>query len=371
MKYVLAGGGTGGHINPAIAIAEELCRRDPEAKILFVGTSDGMESTLVPKAGYAIEYIPAHGFLRGRSLRAIGGNIKYAFLACKSTGMARRILRRFGADLVIGTGGYVSGPVVWAAQLAHIPTVIHEQNAFAGVTTRMVAKKANKVFLSFPNTIGVEDLTNTVVTGNPIRGGFKQADRAAARQALGLSDKPMVLSCGGSLGARALNDAVSDMLVFSAKDGQMQHLHATGAVGHDRMMERLAQRRLPIDGRDGITVKEYIYNMSECMAAADVVISRAGAISLAEIAAMGKPSILIPSPNVAENHQYHNACVLRDAGAALLIEEKDLNGESLYAALTEVALDCEKRSRMAKAALTLAHTDAAGEIVDHIEAILK
>jgi UDP-N-acetylglucosamine--N-acetylmuramyl-(pentapeptide) pyrophosphoryl-undecaprenol N-acetylglucosamine transferase len=195
-----------------------------------------------------------------------------------------------------------------------------------------------------------------VVTGNPIRGGFKKADREAARRELGVSDKPLVLSCGGSLGARALNDAVADMLAFSVKDGQMQHLHATGAVGHERMMERLAQRHLTVDGRDGITVKEYIYNMSECMAAADVVISRAGAISLAEIAAMGKPSILIPSPNVAENHQYHNACVLRDAGAALLIEEKDLNGESLYQALTEVALDSEKRSRMAKAALELAET---------------
>lgn len=371
MKYVLAGGGTGGHINPAIAIAEELCRRDPEAKILFVGTHDGMESTLVPKAGYAIEYIPAHGFLRGRSIKAVGSNIKYAFLACKCTAMAKKILRRFGADMVIGTGGYVSGPVVWAAQMAHIPTVIHEQNAFAGVTTRMVAKKANKVFLSFPNTIGVEDLTNTVVTGNPIRGGFKKADRDAARAMLNLSEKPMVLSCGGSLGARALNDAVSDMLVFSSKDGQMQHVHATGAVGYERMMARLTERNLSIDGQKGITVKEYIYNMSECMAAADVVISRAGAISLAEIAAMGKPSILIPSPNVAENHQYHNACVLRDAGAALLIEEKDLNGESLYAALAEVALDCEKRSRMSKAALSLAHTDAAAEIVDHIENILK
>ena len=170
MKYVLAGGGTGGHINPAIAIAEELVRRDPEAKILFIGTPDGMESTLVPKAGYEITYIPVHGFLRGRSLKAFCGNIKYAAQACSSAIKVRKILRRFGTDLVIGTGGYVSGPVVWAAQLAHIPTVIHEQNAFAGVTTRMVAKKANKVFLSFPNTIGVEDLTNTVVTGNPIRG---------------------------------------------------------------------------------------------------------------------------------------------------------------------------------------------------------
>lgn len=371
MKYVLAGGGTGGHINPAIAIAEELCRRDAQAQILFIGTPDGMEHTLVPKAGYNIEYIPAHGFSRGRGLKALGSNIKYAWIAYSCTVKAKRILRRFGADLVIGTGGYVSGPVVLAAQMAHIPTVIHEQNAFAGVTTRMVAKRANKVFLSFPRTIGVEELTNTVVTGNPIRGGFKKADREAARRELGVSDKPLVLSCGGSLGARALNDAVADMLAFSVKDGQMQHLHATGAVGHERMMERLAQRKLTVDGRDGVTVKEYIYNMSECMAAADVVISRAGAISLAEIAAMGKPSILIPSPNVAENHQYHNACVLRDAGAALLIEEKDLGGESLYQALTEVALDSEKRSRMAKAALALAHPEAAGEIVDHIEQLLK
>ncbi len=371
MKYVLAGGGTGGHINPAIAIAEELCRRDDAAQILFVGTADGMESTLVPKSGYNIEFIPAHGFSRGRGLKAWSHNIKYAWLAYRSTEKAKKILRRFGADMVIGTGGYVSGPVVLAAQMLHIPTVIHEQNAFAGVTTRMVAKKANKVFLSFPKTIGVEDLTNTVVTGNPIRGGFKKADREAARRELGVKDKPLVLSCGGSLGARALNDAVADMLAFSVKDGQMQHLHATGAVGYDRMMERLATRSLSVDGCDGITVKEYIYNMSECMSAADVVISRAGAISLAEIAAMGKPSILIPSPNVAENHQYHNACVLRDAGAALLIEEKDLDGERLYNALLEVAMNSQKRSRMAKAALELAHPEAAGEIVDHIQEILK
>ncbi len=370
MKYVLAGGGTGGHINPAIAIAEELCRRDPTAQILFIGTADGMESRLVPKAGYDIEFIPVHGFSRGRGIRAWSKNIQYAWLAYRCTQKVKKILRRFGADMVIGTGGYVSGPVVLAAQMSHIPTVIHEQNAFAGVTTRMVAKKANKVFLSFPKTIGVEDLSNTVVTGNPIRGGFKKADREAARQTLAVEDKPLVLSCGGSLGARALNDAVVDMLALSVKDGQMQHLHATGAVGHARMMERLAQQELSIDGRDGITVKEYIYNMSECMAAADVVISRAGAISLAEIAAMGKPSILIPSPNVAENHQYHNACVLRDAGAALLIEEKNLSGECLYHALLEVALDSEKRSRMAKAALSLAHPEAAGEIVDHIEKIL-
>ena len=371
MKYVLAGGGTGGHINPAIAIAEELCRRDSQAQILFIGTPDGMESKLVPKAGYDIEYIPAHGFSRGRGLKAMANNVKYAWIAYQCTVKARRIIRRFGADLVIGTGGYVSGPVVLAAQMMHIPTVIHEQNAFAGVTTRMVAKKAERVFLSFPHTIGVEELTNTVVTGNPIRGGFKMADREAARREFGVAERPLVLSCGGSLGARALNDAVADMLSLSVKDGQMQHLHATGAVGHTRMLDRLAEHKLSIDGHDGVTVLEYIYNMSECMAAADVVISRAGAISLAEIAAMGKPSILIPSPNVAENHQYHNACVLRDAGAALLIEEKELSGESLYRALTEVALDSEKRTAMAKAALSLAHPEAAGEIVDHIEALLK
>ena len=371
MKYVLAGGGTGGHINPAIAIAEELVRRDPEAKILFIGTPDGMESTLVPKAGYEITYIPVHGFLRGRSLKAFCGNIKYAAQACSGAIKVRKILRRFGADLVIGTGGYVSGPVVWAAQLAHIPTVIHEQNAFAGVTTRMVAKKANKVFLSFPNTIGVEDLTNTVVTGNPIRGGFKSADRAAARQSLGLSEKPMVLSCGGSLGARALNDAVSDMLVYSSKDGQMQHLHATGAVGHERMMERLAQRQLSIDGRDGITVKEYIYNMSECMAAADVVISRAGAMSISELALTGKAVVFIPSPYVAENHQYKNAMALVDQGAALCVEEKTLTDGALTATVKSLLKDPAGRADMERRIRDFACPDANGQIYTHLMGLLK
>ncbi len=365
MNYILAGGGTGGHINPAIAIAEELLARDDTAKVLFIGTKDGMESTLIPKAGYDIAFIPAHGFSRGKGIKALGKNIQYAFRAFSSTIKAKRMIRSFQADLVIGTGGYVSGPVVLAAQTMGIPTVIHEQNAFAGVTTRMVAKKADRVFLSFPHTIGVEDLKNTIVTGNPIRGGFKKADRYVCRKKLELSEKPMVLSCGGSLGARAINDAVADMLALSQKDGAMQHLHATGKGGYDRMMECLPKNMTDI------TVKDYIYNMSECMAACDVVISRAGAISLAEIAAMGKPSILIPSPNVAENHQYHNACVFRDAGAALLIEEKDLTGESLYQALVEVALNSEKRTAMAASALKLAHPVAAAEIVDEIEKLVK
>ena len=371
MKVILAGGGTGGHINPAIAIAEELKRRDPAADILFIGNEDGMEASLVPEAGFAFEHIRAHGFIRSKSLRDLPYNIKYLFMAANSTHKAKKIIRAFHADLVIGTGGYVSGPVVLAAQQIGVPTVIHEQNAFAGVTTRLIAKKAKKVFLSFPRTTGTEELTNTVVTGNPIRGGFSTVKKAQARAALGIGERPFVLSYGGSLGARVLNEAVAGMLELSRKEGKMTHLHGTGAADRDAMAERLKALHIEGDGSDGIEVREYIRNMADCMAACDLVISRAGAITLAEIAALGKPAILIPSPNVAENHQYHNACVFKDAGAALLIEEKDLTAERLYAALVEVVCDSERRTAMEKAALGLAHPDAAGEIADEIEKILK
>lgn len=366
MRYLLACGGTGGHINPAIAIADELKKKDPEAQFLFVGNEDGMEQKLVPRAGYPIRSIRAHGFARGGGAKNLLLNVKYAWRAIQSVRRARRILRQFRPDLAIGTGGYVSGPVMLAARELRIPYVIHEQNAYAGVATRACARSAARVFLSFEHTIGVEPGENVRVVGNPVRGGFLPQPAPGRAE-----EKPLVLSCGGSLGARAINEAMCGLLALSHRDGRLRHLHAAGSSGYAPMMSRLKELGVPTDGTDGIEVREFIYDMADRMREADVVIARAGAITLAEIAAMGKPSILIPSPNVAENHQYHNARVFRDAGAALLIEEKDLTGEGLYAALLEVACSSDRRAEMARAARRVAYPHAAQDIADEILALLR
>lgn len=371
MNYILAGGGTGGHINPALAIAKEILKRHSDAKLLFIGNKDGMESSLVPREGFDIEYISVNGFSRSRSIKSFGRNVHNANLAYWASIEAKRIIKRFDADIVIGTGGYVSGPAVLGARFAKVPAVIHEQNAFAGITTRLVAKRAKKVFLSFDKTIGLSDLTNTLVTGNPVRESLVTADRQAARDTLKIDERPLILSYGGSLGAREVNTAMIKTLELSQKDGLLNHIHATGSIDAERAFRLLKENNVETDGRNGITVTEYIYNMGDCMAACDLLIGRAGAITLAELTCLGKPAILIPSPNVAENHQYYNAAVLRDAGAALLIEEKDLNAQQLYSAILSIACDSEKLSLMSKNSKALAHENAAQKIVDEIDKILE
>ncbi len=369
MNYVLAGGGTGGHINPAIAIAKEIQKRDPEAKLLFIGTDDGMESSLVPREGFDIAFIKVRGFSRAHGIRGLHRNAANAYMAFKASVEAKGIIKKFGADVVIGTGGYVSGPAVLGAKFAGVPSVVHEQNAFAGVTTRMVSKYAARVLLSFERTIGLQDRRNTVVTGNPVRESLLLADRDAARARLGLDERPMILSYGGSLGAREVNTAVAYVLSRSQQDGLFQHIHATGSIDRKRAMGLLDEYGVRTDGSTGITVTEYIYNMDECIAACDMLITRSGAITLAELTCLGKPAILIPSPNVTENHQYHNACVLRDAGAAVMIEEKDLTGEKLYETLLEIACDSGVMREMGRRSRDLAHMRAAQRIVDEIEAV--
>lgn len=369
MNYVLAGGGTGGHINPAVAIAKELQKRDPGAKFLFIGTEDGMESALVPREGFDIKYIKVLGFSRAHGFTGLRRNVSNAYTAFKASLDAKKIIRDFKADIVIGTGGYVSGPAVLGARFAGIPSVVHEQNAFAGVTTRMVAKHADRVLLSFEHTLGLANIGNTVVTGNPVRESLLLADREAARAKLNLDGRPMILSYGGSLGAREVNTAMAYVLRQSQRDGLFQHIHATGSIDKKRAFGLLEEYGVKTDGSSGITVTEYIYNMDECMAACDMLISRSGAITLAELTCLHKPAILIPSPNVTENHQYHNACVLRDAGAAIVIEEKDLTGEALYQALLKVACDSAVMQRMGRRSGELAHEHAVERIADEIEAV--
>ncbi len=371
MKYSFACGGTGGHIYPAIAIAKEIQKRDKDAKLLFIGCEDGMEKNLVSREGFDMKYIDIGGFSRDKDLKSLVYNFKNVFRALVSVIRCKKYLKEFGADIMIGTGGYVSGPGVMGAVLNGIPAVIHEQNAYAGFTTKLVAKKAKKVFLSFKHTKGTENLTNTVLTGNPVRESILNADKEVCRAALKIDARPLVLSYGGSLGAQRVNDAMVELLSLSIKDGLFNHIHATGAIEYENCMDKLNKAGVSVKGENGITVNEYIYNMDECMAACDIVIARSGAITLAEITCMGKPCILIPSPNVAENHQFYNAAVLRDGGAAVLIEEKDLTGKLLYDELCKIACDTEKLNNMSISSKALGLPNATKTIVDEIYSLLS
>ena len=352
MKILLAGGGTAGHINPALAIAGYIKQKRPDTEFLFIGNKDGMEQRLVPQAGFPIRSITISGFQRSLSPKSMAANLRTVRRTVTSSAAAKKIIKEFQPDLCIGTGGYVSGPVVRDAARLGIPCLIHEQNAYPGVTNKMLAHRVQKVMLAVEAAKPYFKDVPVVVTGNPVRGEILTADKAESRKQLGLDQRPVILSFGGSLGAQRVNEAMADFIARSGKDGRYQHIHAYGSYG-DWFPGLVKEKGADIEACPNLDVRPYIDNMPVCMAAADLVISRAGAITLSEIQALGKPSILIPSPNVAENHQFHNAMALVKAGAADIIEEKDLSG----------ALLIEKADAMLSSPETLAHyTDNAGKM---------
>lgn len=370
MKILFAGGGTGGHINPALAVAGYIREREPETQILYVGAKGGMEEKLVPKAGFPFRSITISGFQRKLTLKNVGRNLRTAVRVFTSSAEARKILREFAPDICMGTGGYVSGPVIREAAKLGIPTVIHESNAYPGVTTKMLAKKVDRVMLAVADAESYFPGVSCELTGNPVRPAVIRARREEARRALSLDERPMILSFGGSLGARAINEAVADLLVRSGKDGRFQHIHGYGQYG-TWMPGLLEEKGLSLQDAGNIDLREYIDNMAECLAAADLVICRAGAITLSELQAQGKGAILIPSPNVAENHQYHNAMALVKRGAAALIEEKDLNGETLCQKVDEIFAQPGGAAALGAHAAEMAITDANERIYQTIRSVLR
>ncbi len=329
MRVLFAGGGTAGHINPALAIAGYLREREPETEILYIGAKGGMEEKLVPDAGYAFKSITISGFQRKLTLKNIARNLKTAVYVFTSSSQAKKIIKSFKPDICVGTGGYVSGPVIREAIKMKIPSVIHEQNAFPGVTNKMLSKRADRTMLAVMDAQKcLSDSARCVLTGNPVRQEVIRAKKEESRKKLGLDSRPMILSFGGSLGARKINEAVADLIAESTSAGKFQHIHGYGKWGK-WFPDLLKEKGVDLKKHKEIDVREYIDNMPDCLAAADLVICRAGAITLSEVQAQGKASILIPSPNVAENHQYHNAMSLVSRGAAEIIEEKDLSGKSL------------------------------------------
>ncbi len=366
MKAVLSGGGTAGHINPALSIAKKIMEKEPDSQILFVGTPTGMENRLVTKEGFSIKHVEVKGFQRKFSLQ----NIKTAYLAVTSVGKAKKILREFRPDVVIGTGGYVSWPVLRAASQMKIPTLIHEQNAFPGLTTRKLSEVVDRVCISFDASrkfFHGKD-KKLCLTGNPVSPEIGTLSRAKARSKMGVS-APFLLSYGGSLGATAINEAVFTLAKEYSSRKPVFHTHAFGVREYEKWMN--LEKTEGICRFGNVKFCDYIYDMPYQMCAADLVIARAGAITLSELSLLGKPAILIPSPNVTDNHQYKNALVYAEKGAAVLIEEKDLTAERLIEEVDRILLSPEKLREMSENMKQLAVPGATDAIWDEICKLTK
>lgn len=372
MKILFAAGGTAGHINPALAVASYIREIKPETDILFVGTKDHMEARLVPNAGFDFRTIDISGFRRSFSPSAISHNIKTVFRLIKSEGESKKILNEFKPDICVGFGGYVSGPVLEQAVRMKIPTCIHEQNAYPGITNKTLAKQVDKVMLTVDDAKNhLESKEEPVVTGLPVRGEIIKADKEFSRAELGIpSDKPLVLSFGGSLGAAPLNDAMYDILTENAESEKYYHIHSVGTNGTE-YLEKFEKAGFKNGKKGTVEVRQYIDNMDVCMAAADLVIGRAGASSLSEIEALGKASVLIPSPYVAENHQFHNAMALVNRNAARIIEEKNLDSASLKELIDNLLSDKNELKNIEKNAKAMAVNDSRERIAEIILSLSK
>ena len=373
MNVIFTCGGTGGHINPAIAVANILRERHPDAKILFIGAKGHMEEQLVPNAGFELKCLEISGMSRGKSLSAVKKNIKAVSQTVKAVNACKKIIREFKADAIIGTGGYACYPALKAGTQMKIPTCVHESNAMPGLTTRMLADKVSRMLICFPESAKHYKHPEKVETvGMPIRREFVFTDKAAARKELCIGDKPLVVSAFGSLGARKMNETVAEMLSLEkADDFPFMHIHATGKFGWEWMPEKVREAGIAVENCPNLDMREYIYNMPTVMAAADVIISRAGASSCNEIAASGTPAILIPSPNVTDNHQEKNARVLADRGGAVLLLEKDCTAQALYDTVKTLLADQKRRDTMG---IVLRHDvilDSAERICDILEELTK
>ncbi len=367
MRAVFAAGGTAGHINPALAIADKLKTVFPESKILFIGTPNGMEATLVKKAGYDFAPVEMAGFQRSMSPKSIVKNVKAAYYYLISAKMqVRKILKDFRPDIVIGTGGYVTGTVLGQAAAMKIKTVTHESNSYPGMATKMLSKKADKVLLATEDALRHLPATDRcVVTGNPLRSNIAIEERSAARERLGLPEGFTVLSFGGSLGANRITEAVAELLAWEGKKGNINHIHSYGKAGKDMFFSSLESSGVTQDTSRHI-FKEYIDNMYTCICAADLIISRAGAMTITELTAIGRPAILVPYPYAAENHQYYNALTLSDRNAAIVIEDKDLTKARLVEEVSALYNDRQRLELMEQNAKKAAANNAADKILSEI-----
>lgn len=360
MRIILSGGGTGGHIYPAITIARAIAKLAPGSEFLFVGTKQGLEADIIPKEGFRLTTIDVRGLER----RLSWNNVRTIFQTVGSLWQARQIVKSFCPDIVIGTGGYVCGPVLLAASLMRIPTIIQEQNVIPGITNRILARFVNKI------AVGYEEAAKhfsrpdkTVFTGNPIRPEVMSATRSEGLTAFGFeNNKITVLVAGGSRGARSINTAMLDVYRRFSGDNKIQILHVTGQSDYNSIVGKIKQAGIEIPKSGNIIIKPYLYNMPLALAVADLVVFRAGAIGLAEVTARGVPAILIPYPYAAENHQEYNARVLEKNGAAIVIRDSELTGEKLVNTIADLVACPEKLRAMGQASRRLGRPQAADDI---------
>ena len=372
MNLIFTCGGTAGHINPAIAIANMMKERYPDAKILFIGATGHMEEKLVPQAGFEVKCLPGSGLSRKLNLAGIKKNLHAVKCVLDAVKECKRTFREFKPDVVIGTGGYASFPALYAAQSMGIPTCVHESNAVPGVTTKMAANKASRVLVAFEESVKHYKQPDKVeIVGMPVRREFLYTTKEQARQELGLSGH-VVVSAFGSQGAKIMNETMADMMPLEQKDGfPFHHIHATGSFGKEWMPKRVKDNGVDYENIEDLDIREYIYNMPTVMAAADIVIGRAGSATCNEIAASGTPCILIPSPNVTNNHQEKNARVLEEGGGAVVVLEKDCSPEKMYGLIRSLLDDEARREEMSRKLHTMVHLNSTERICDIVEQLSK
>ena len=363
MNVILTCGGTGGHINPAIAVAKCLVSRWPDTNILFVGAEGGMETNLVPREGFELRTVTISNFQRSLSLQNLRHNLGTAKNLVVAQRQASRIIDEFKPDVILGTGGYASFPALKQGQKKGIPTAVHEANAVPGLTTKMVADQADRVLVNYEECRSAyKDPERVIVTGMPVKDSFFTTGRTEARRALGLDDRPLIVSAFGSLGARDMNHMMTDFITLEADLEPYQHVHATGQYGWTWQPEEILNAGVDLRFHPAIHLQEYIYNMPELMAAADLMICRAGASTLSELTAAAVPAIIVPSPNVTNNHQERNARLLEQRGAAMVLKESECSGRKLYQLAGELLDDAAQLAAMRQALHEAAVPDATQRI---------
>lgn len=370
MNVIFTCGGTGGHINPAIAVADLWKEKYPDGKILFIGADGGMEEQLVPKAGYDLVTLPGGGLSRSLNFQGIKKNCKVVWQLISSVSRCKKIIREFGADVVVGTGGYASFPALMAAGLMKVPACVHESNAVPGVTTRMAERWVDKILICFQQSAQYYKQKEKIqVVGMPVRSEFIFNDKRACREKLGLDSRPVILSTFGSQGAKAMNEMTAELMRLEKEAGYpYQHIHAVGSYGWE-WMPKLVQEKGVVD-TTAIQLKEYLYDMPTVMTAADIVISRAGSSTCNEIVASGTPCILIPSPNVTANHQEKNARALEAQGAAEVILEADCSANEVFDRIKKMLANTQEYENMRKAQLSMAVPDSAQRLCGIMEELI-
>ena len=371
MRVIIAAAGTAGHINPGLAIANKIKKEEKNSEIIFIGTTRGLENDLVPRAGYELKTIDAYGLSKELSIE----NFKKMYKTLKGFGEAKKIIKEFKPDIVIGTGGYICGATITAAHSLKIPTLLHESNAFPGKAVKMLASKANTILVSFEDAVPrIKNCKNVVFTGTPVKikkQSYTQEEKNRIIYGVDLDiNKPIVLIFGGSQGAKRINDTVIE-IIKNKLNKNYQMVWATGPKQFDSIKGELENIGLNIDNIPNMKILPYIYNMEELMNVVDVIVARSGAMTITEISNLGKPSILVPLPNVSHNHQLYNAKALENIGAAKIILNDEINGEKLNKAIEEIVLDKDKMKKMGENASKISTTDAEDKIYNEIKKLVK